>query len=324
MSKKIIFTGNPYGCYQVFEPSPELPENQETPSAAPVTNAVKDKIEQLEKLSGKELKDFCNNLTENDWIGICSQNSNYLDHPASFPLRDEARQAFFLMEEFKKKNIRIGFRCAVNLCKLEADSCQITAFDIETALPVSMNISKDKADKILAPFQQERETVFGFLSSGDTQGILPEFMERNAEECPVKSKTDLENLIALCQPGALMYWDEYKSNSPCRLALAAEIPQITRGVLLYKEQQEQALQILTSCSAEDAAMFRKHNSGTKLDRESRESLINLIAAKQNISAEEAEEFYTRWHYYTASSMSKKTAQQAAFKIYKQALEQCRI
>lgn len=320
MSKKVIFTGNPYGCYQVFEPSPELPENQETPFAAPATNAVKNKIGQLEKLSGKELKDFCDNLTENDWIGICSQNSNYLDHPASFPLGDEARQAFFLMEELKKKNIRIGFRCAANLCKLEADSYKITALDIETALPVSINISKDEVDKILAPFLQDRETVYSFLSSGDTQGILPEFMEQNAQECPVKSRTDLENLIALCQPGALMYWDEYKSNSPCRLALAAEITQITRGVLLYQEQQEQALQILTSCSAEDAAMFRKHNSGTKLDRESGESLINLIAAKQNISAEEAEEFYKRWHYYTASSMSKKTAQQAAFKIYQKAAE----
>ena len=323
MSKKVIFKGNPYGCYQFFEPSQELPENQETPSAAPVTNAVKDKIEQLEKLSGKELKDFCDNLTENDWIGICSQNSNYLDHPASFPLRDEARQAFFLMEEFKKKNIRIGFRCAGNLCKLEADFCKITAFDIETALPVNMDISKDEVDKTFAPFQQEREAVFRFLSSGDTQGILPEIMKRNAEECPVKSRTDLENLIALCQSGAMMHWDEYKSNSPCRLALAAEITKITRGVLLYKEQQEQALQILTSCSAEDAAMFRKHNSGTKLNRKSRKSLISLIAAKQNISAEEAEELCNRWHYYTASSMSVKTAQQVAFKIYKQALEQCR-
>ena len=90
--------------------------------------------------------------------------------------------------------------------------------------------------------------------------------------------------------------------------------------MLYKEQQEQALQILTGCTPEDAAIFRKQNSGTRLDRESRASLISLISAKQNISAEEAEKLYNYWHYYTASTMSVKTAQQAAFKIYQKAAE----
>ena len=138
-----------------------------------------------------------------------------------------------------------------------------------------------------------------------------------------QNRKDLENLFALCQPGTMMYWDEYKSNSPCRLTLAAEITQITHGVLLYKEQQEQTLQILSGCTPEDAALFRKQNSGTRVDRECRKALISLIAAKQNISAEDAAELYNHWHYYTASSMSVKTAQQAAFKIYKQALVQCR-
>ncbi|MBQ4336853.1 MAG: hypothetical protein IJC34_06650, partial [Lentisphaeria bacterium] len=129
--------------------------------------------------------------------------------------------------------------------------------------------------------------------------------------------------FALCQPGTMMYWDEYKSNSPCRLTLAAEITQMTHGVLLYKEQQEQTLQILSGCTPEDAALFRKQNSGTRVDRDCRKALISLIAAKQNISAEDAAELYNHWHYYTASSMSVKIAQQAAFNIYKQALVQCR-
>ena len=274
MSKKIIFTGNPYGVFQTFEPN----------------------LEQLLSLA----------TTPYDPEDDCT-----------------AYQVNLVMEHFRKKNIRMGRLTAENLCQRTSESYTIKAFNMETALPVEIVITKKEIEEILAPFEAEQKRILYFLSSGNTQGILPEFIEQRAKELPLQNRKDLENLIALCQPGALMYWDEYKSNSPCRLALAAEITRMTRGVLLYKEQQEQALQILTSCSAEDAAMFRKHNSGIKLERESRESLIRLIAAKQNISAEEAEEFYKRWHYYTASSMSKKTAQQAAFNIYKQALVQCR-
>ena len=234
-----------------------------------------------------------------------------------------AYQANLVMEHFRKKNIRMGHLTAENLCQKTSESYTIRAFNMETALPVEIAITKKEIEEILAPFEAEQKRIFHFLSSGNTQGILPELMEQNAKECPVKSITDLENLIALCQPGPLMYWNEYKSNSPCRLAAAAEITKTTCGVLLYKEQQEQALQILTGCTPEDAAIFRKQNSGTRLDRESRESLISLISAKQNVSTEEAEDLYNCWHYYTASTMSAKTAQQAAFKIYKKSLKKCK-
>ena len=273
MSKKIIFTGNPYGVFQAFKPN----------------------LEQLLSLE----------TTPYDPEDDCT-----------------AYQVNLVMEHFRKKNIRMGRLTAENLCQKTSESYTIKAFNIETALPVEIVITKKKIEEILAPFEAEQKRILHFLSSGNTQGILPEFIEQRAKELPLQNRKDLENLFALCQPGTMMYWDEYKSNSPCRLTLAAEITQMTHGVLLYKEQQEQTLQILSGCTPEDAALFRKQNSGIRVDRECRKALISLIAAKQNISAEEAEEFYKRWHYYTASSMSVKTAQQAAFKIYKQAFEQC--
>lgn len=234
-----------------------------------------------------------------------------------------AYQVNLVMEHFRKKNIRMGRLTAENLCQRTSESYTIKAFNMETALPVEIVITKKKIEEILAPFEAEQKRILHFLSSGNTQGILPEFIEQRAKELPLQNRKDLENLFALCQPGTMMYWDEYKSNSPCRLTLAAEITQMTRGVLLYKEQQEQTLQILSGCTPEDAALFRKQNSGIRVDRECRKALISLIAAKQNISAEDAAELYNHWHYYTASSMSVKIAQQAAFNIYKQALVQCR-
>ena len=232
-------------------------------------------------------------------------------------------QVGLVMEHFRKKNIRIGRSTAEKLCLLTSASYTIRAFNMETALPVEIIITKKEIEEILAPFEAEQKRILHFLSSGNTQGILPEFIEQRAKELPLQNRKDLENLFALCQPGTMMYWDEYKSNSPCRLTLVAEITQITHGVLLYKEQQEQTLQILSGCTPEDAALFRKQNSGIRVDRECRKALISLIAAKQNISAEDAAELYNHWHYYTASSMSVKIAQQAAFNIYKQALVQCR-
>ena len=71
MSKKIIFKGNPDGCYLPFEPGLlqlDLQESSEEPN----------KIEQLAKLSVKETKDFCFDLfTENDWIELCLMNSSF-------------------------------------------------------------------------------------------------------------------------------------------------------------------------------------------------------------------------------------------------------
>ena len=103
MSKKIIFKGNPDGCYLPFEP--ELPQLDLQKSKSEEPN----KIEQLAKLSVKETKDFCfDSFTESDWIELCLKNSSFLYHPESFLLDDETRQAILLMEYFKKKNIRIG------------------------------------------------------------------------------------------------------------------------------------------------------------------------------------------------------------------------
>lgn len=176
-------------------------------------------------------------------------------------------------------------------------------------------VTRDEINGILAPFEEEQKKVFRLLSSGNTEGILPGMMEQMAKEFPLKSRSDLENLLAVCQPGALMYWDDYKNNLPCRLSNAQEIARDTRGVLLYKEQQEQALQTLSGCTEGETVMFRKQNSGTKIDNDSRDRLLSRIAAHQNISRDEAEDLYTRWHYYTASTMSKRTAQKAAFQIY---------
>ena len=234
-----------------------------------------------------------------------------------------AYQVNLVTDHFKKKNIRMGRLTAENLCQQTSESYTIRAFNMENALPIEMIITKKEIKEILAPFEAEQKRIFHFLSSGNTLGILPELMEQNAKECPVKSRTDLENLIALCQTGAMMYWNEYKNNSPCRLNIAAKITEETRGVLLFKEQQEQALQILTGCTPEDAAIFREQNSGTKVDRKNRERLIRLIAIKQNISAEDAENLYNCWHYYTASTMRVKKAQKTAFNIYKKSLEECK-
>ncbi len=131
MSKKIIFKGNPDGCYLPFEP--ELPQLDLQKSKSEEPN----KIEQLAKLSVKETKDFCfDSFTESDWIELCLKNSSFLYHPESFLLDAETRQAILLMEYFKKKNIRIGLSTAANLCKRNKESYSIDAFNIETALPI--------------------------------------------------------------------------------------------------------------------------------------------------------------------------------------------
>ena len=98
MSKKIIFNGNPDGCYLPFEPDLLQLDLQESKSEEP------NKIEQLAKLSVKETKDFSFDLlTENDWIELCLLNPAFLYHPESFLLDDETRQAILLMQYYKKK-----------------------------------------------------------------------------------------------------------------------------------------------------------------------------------------------------------------------------
>lgn len=297
MSRKIVFKGNPDGVFQPFTPNLEQPSLQQAGVAEKVKIAF-------------------DGLNEDDWIELCFREPSYLNHPESYPLGDDGRKKCILAAFFKNKGMRIGPCTASNLCKRELDSYVINPFDEEKAIPLQgIPVTRDEINGILAPFEEEQKKVFRLLSSGNTGGILPGVMEQMAKEFPLKSRSDLENLLAVCQPGALMYWDDYKNNLPCRLSNAQEIARDTRGVLLYKEQQEQALQTLSGCTEEESVLFRKQNSGTKIDCDSRDRLLSRIAAHQNISADEAEELYTRWHYYTASNMSKRTAQKAAFQIY---------
>ena len=81
MSKKIIFKGNPDGCYLPFEPGLLQLDLQESNSEKP------NEIERLAKLSVKETKDFCfDSFTESDWIELCLKNSSFLYHPESFQM----------------------------------------------------------------------------------------------------------------------------------------------------------------------------------------------------------------------------------------------
>ena len=147
MSKKIIFKGNPEGCYLPFEPDLLQLDLQESNSPEPK------KSEQLAKLSLKETKDFCfDSFTESDWIELCLQNPSFIYHPESFLLDDEIRQTILLMEYFKKKNIRIGLSTAANLCKRNKESYSIDAFNIETALPIrNLVITNAEIEEALTP-----------------------------------------------------------------------------------------------------------------------------------------------------------------------------
>ena len=59
MSKKIIFKGNPDGCYLPFEPDLLQLNLQESKPAEQVVESQQKQIEKLAKLSIKETMDFC-------------------------------------------------------------------------------------------------------------------------------------------------------------------------------------------------------------------------------------------------------------------------
>ena len=198
MSKKIIFKGNPDGCYLPFEPGLLQLDLQESKSEEPNKSA------QLAKLSVKETKDFCfDSFTESDWIELCLMNSSFLYHPESFLLDDETRQAILLMQYYNKKNIRIGIACAKQLCKSKLPTCDIVCFDIATALPVKITVIKQDIENILEPFYKERKVVFDFLSTGDAQGILPEVFQKEVAELGVSTIKELQNFLAIYRPGPL-------------------------------------------------------------------------------------------------------------------------
>ena len=309
MSKKIVFKGNPDGCYLPFEPELlqlDLQESSEEPN----------KIEQIAKLSVKETKDFgFDSFTESDWIELCLMNSSFLYHPESFLLDDETRQAILLMQYYNKKNIRIGIACAKQLCKLKLPTCDIVTFDIKTALPVKTTVTKEDIENILEPFYKERKAVFDFLSTGDAQGILPEVFQKEVAELGVSTLKELQDFLAIYRPGPLQYFPDYKNNSPCKLGIARDIADETRGVLLYHDQCVLALQRLTGCTPEEAEFFRRDNSG-KRKGESKQQLLYRIAKHQNVSNIAADlDFYTPWGYYARYSAPRKHFQKQAFLIY---------
>ena len=229
----------------------------------------------------------------------------------------------FLIGHFKKQNLRIGLECAVRLCRNEEPDYEITAFDTETARPKRIIIIGEEISRTLEPLASQEKAVFEFLSSGETGGILPDFIDLTAKRIPIRSLADLENLLALCRPGPLMYLTDYEENRPCRLGMASEIARTTRGVLLYKEQQEQALELLTGCSPDEAIQLRAKNSGCKLDRSAREQLLSLIAKHCDIPQGEAGKLYNDWHYYTLANMRHRQAAKTAYGIYLRALEYLR-
>ena len=230
---------------------------------------------------------------------------------------------FFLIGHFKKQNLRIGLECAVHLCSRAKAVYEITAFDTETALPKRITITEEEISRILKPLASQEKAVFEFLSSGETGGLLPDLIGQVAKRIPIRSLPDLENLLALCRPGPLMYLEDYEENRPCRLVMASEIARTTRGVLLYKEQQEQALELLTGCSPDEAIQLRAKNSGTKLDRPAQEQLLQLIAKHRDIPLAEAENFYRDWHCYTGANIRHRQVAKAACGIYLNALEYLR-
>ena len=314
MSKKNVFKGTPDGCFLPFEPDLLQLDLQEPNTTEPPSDSRMKQIEELAKLSLKETKDFCfDSFTENDWAELCLRNSSFLYHPESYCLNNEARQAIVLMIHFNNKKIRIGFNCAKHLLKIL--TCEIVSYDIETALPIKIGVSKKDIEDILAPFQQEQKTVFDFLSSGDTQGILPDSFQKEAAELAIANLTDLQNFLAIYRPGPLQYFIDYKNNSPCKLSLAQDIAEETRGVLLYHDQCELALQRMTGCTPEEAEFFRHDNSG-KRKGESKEQLLYRIVTYQNVCHITADwSFYTPWGYYARYSGPRKHFQKWAFLIY---------
>ena len=312
MSKKIIFKGNPDGCYLPFEPDLLQLDLQESKSEDP------NKIEQLAKLTVKETKDFPFDLfTENDWIELCLLNPAFLFHPESYLLDDETRQAILLMQYYKKKNIRIGTVCAKQLCKIQLPTCDIVTFDIKTDLPVKITVKKQDIENILEPFHKERKAVFDFLSSGDTQGILP--FQNDAAELGISNIKELQDYLAIYRPGPLRYSEDYKNNAPCKLAIAQDIAAETRGVLLYHDQCALALQRLAGCTPEEAEIFRRDNSGI-LRGKSRELLLQRIAEHQYVSQVAAADIHSSWNSYARYSGPRKIFQKKAYIDYLQALK----
>ena len=265
-----------------------------------------------------------NKFTEENWKDICNRNSDFFTHRENWTLRDELRPAFFLRDYLiKRKSLLIDLQTAANVCDEKMERYQIRGSDTDSGRPRTEDIKKEDVVRILAPFRHEQEEVYNFLSSGKTNGILSKVVEEFAQELPMHNRNDLENLIAIVRPGPLMYWKEYKENRPCRLAVASEITKRTRGVLLYGEQQKQAIQLLTGCSPEEAVMLWANNISERLNRPYRELLLQLIADYNGITREKAEELCDAWRSYGPYPIRYDRIRKTAHRIYLRALDYLR-
>ena len=318
MSQKIIFKGTPDGCFLPLEPNLLQLNLQEPNSTKP------NDIEHLEKLSVNKAKFFFDSFIESDWIELCLQNAAFLYHPESFLLDDETRQAILLMQYFNKKNIYVGTNTAKQLCKLKLLTYDIVAFDIKTAQPVKITVTKNDIENIFEPFYKEREEVFNFLSFGDTQGILPESYQKEMAELGISTIKELQDFLAIFRPKSRKNFPDYKNNTPCKLGIAQDIAAETRGVLLYHDQCALALQRLTGCSPKETEFFRRDNSG-KSRGESYNFLLYRIAQQQNVSNWSASwDFYTFWRLYSCYSVPRKHFQKKAYIIFLRALKKIRM
>ena len=134
----------------------------------------------------------------------------------------------------------------------------------------------------------------------------------------------MENLIAIVRPGLLQYIDEFKENRPCRLKMASEIARPTRGILFYREQQEKALELLTGCAPEEINELYKKTYGIFLKRPYYELILQLIAEHNNITREDAEELFGKWHHYAYDGGVRYDGiRKIAHRVYLRALEYLR-
>ena len=263
-------------------------------------------------------------FTEENWKDLCNRNTDFFMHRENWTLRDELRPAFFLRDYLiKRKGLLIDLQTAANICDDNKEKYQISGIDTDTGLSRTREFKKEEIQRILAPFRHEQKAAYRFLSSGETNGILNKIGEMMAHELPLTNRNDLENIIALARPGPLMYWEKYKENCPCRLEVASEITKRTRGLLLYKEQQLQAIQLMTGCSLEDATLLWTKNIGILLNRPYKELFLHLIADYNGITREKAEEILDAWRSYGPYSVRYDIIKKKAHSIYLRALDYLR-
>ena len=265
--------------------------------------------------------DVCfDKFTEEDWRDLCGWNPYFLSHRENWTLRDELRPVFFLKNYFfKHKNLLIDLSTAENLCNGDEKSYQIRGGETKTGHSKTEALDREEINRILEPFRHEQEMVYRFLSSGDTKGILSDWVDEMAHKLPMHNRYDLENLIAIARPGPLGYWEEYRDNRPCLLEIASGIAKRTRGVLLYEEQLGEALQLLTGCSPEEAVLLKAASNGG-LNRPYREQLLRLIEEHNGVTREKAEKLRGAWRWYAVYGIWHYKIAKTANRIYLRALE----